>query len=207
MRKLSFVFFCGVFLCAGLACIFAAIVFLPREELMVLEQEGGLIEIIAASLAFAGAGAAFLVRGWHVYGLAMLLAGAREMDWHVAFTGYSLFKPKFFTLPEISVAYKLCAACVWGVLIYVAVMAMMQLRHLIAQRSWMRPVIVMACTGLFLLVAAKGLDSMYRIVPGFSGLKAQYQDYSAFAEEVLEVMGFVLLCAAPVVARLQRPAD
>jgi len=87
-----------------------------------------------------------------------LAAAAREWDWHVAFTEYSVLKPPFYYRGEHALHHQIIAG---AIVLAVLVAATILLARLLRLKPWSRPIAWWVLTLLFafgMLVFTKAID-------------------------------------------------
>lgn len=168
-----------------------------------LGTEYGVIENLTAGMFGLVAIVAFVIlcerksEIWALFTGFMTLAMLREMDAHKAFTMDSVLKIKFYVRDDVPMNEKIMGA------IFVFLLVLMVIRLARYALPWVKNIIkfqhvaLSVFMGLGILVFAKTLDAMKRIIPPL----ADFHDTNAHAlglfEETFELVGammFLLVC-------------
>lgn len=169
-----------------------------------ISQEHGILEALSASL-FACAGVFGVIRAVRLrtqlsftFSLLMLMAAAREMDWHKAFTSDSILKTRFYLRAETPFYEKFVGLVCIALLIYCVWQLIKHSPEFIRRVLQLCPYASSVFLGLGMICTAKLLDSMDRILPFASNFKAQHHAYLTLIEESFEIaaaMIFFMLAA------------
>lgn len=191
-----------------LAALFATVlwVLLPPDQVMVVMREGGPIEGLTEKMYFLLAAALWLSPRqpgeWKVtLALTILLAaaGARELDWHKAFTGFSVLKVSFY-LHDRPLMTKLIAFSIVGTVIAAAIYLLRRYALALWQRFWrMEPVAWSIAIFFTTMVISKVLDRSINILDQDFGIPA-----SASVLALVSALEETVEMALPMIAAVAR---
>ncbi len=119
-----------------------------------------------------------------------LCCAARELDWHKAFTDYSVLKPKFYFKADQPLDARMIAGViVAGLGVSAAVLTLGLLRRLRREGRPVRPWALVSAMGLALLVGTKLLDRSTGMVQDLLGhdLSDSVRDIIVSFEEGMEM--------------------
>jgi len=182
---------------------------LPESQWAQLTMEHGAVEMATAILF---AIAAFLgmvqfikitAKMDFVFMALMALAGAREMDWHKEWTTQSILKSRFYVDPNTPALEKIIGGLIILFLIYAAWQLIKRVPQFIASVWHFIPNAWAVGLGLGMLVTAKTLDSMARIMPFMAEFHADNRAFLGVIEESFEMTG-ALFFVVLVFMRLKR---
>ncbi|GIW74661.1 MAG: hypothetical protein KatS3mg103_1183 [Phycisphaerales bacterium] len=189
-------FWLSVMLAVAATSVLATVAaLLPSTRTTALFDESGPFERASPWLWLALAGwiaSVFPRRGWTVLaGMVLALAAAaREWDWHLAFTGYSVLKIPFYYRDQYPVHQKLLTG---AAMLLIAASTAMLLARLVRLRPWARPVRWWAKSLAFafgVLVFTKAVDRAPALLQEHAGLVLGDRWRAAFyaVEEGLEML-------------------
>jgi len=193
--------------CTILACllIFLAhkIMFVTPQQYIKLSSEGSIIEILTAF----GFGLVSFVAGfiawkekkqiWLLFAFFMMLATARELDLHKAFTSDSVLKSNFYLKSNAPWFEKASGAIFILILIYAVI------RLLPYTKQWLLNVWALQSNALSIFLAmgilttAKTLDALDRLFPFLTNIYTDHVPLLRLVEETLEltcVAFFLYVC-------------
>lgn len=222
MKRLAFVSmvsFVFSYLAFIFLCVFGVLVysfFMHDDAQQVrISMEGGLLEVLSAGL-FAVAGVFALIRFVRLrtqlsgtFAALLLLASAREMDLHKAFTSDSMLKSRFYSSAETPFFEKIIGALVIALLLYCVWTLLRQIPDFIRRLMRFCPYAISVFLGLGVITTAKMLDSLARILPFAAGFKEQHSAYLGLIEESFEMAGAVIffMLALALLKTMAEPAD
>ena len=191
---------------AGLAGLITTITLQDDVTRLRIIREGSWVELTSAILWFGVAGIYVaaarreLLTRWHLACLP-LLAGLRELDFHVRFNGESIFNGGTYSDPEISAGYKLYSVAAITLILVTALRTLLRdvRPFLSGLRGRQREAWLLACA-LSLLTVAKLIDGLRgRAQDAPWDLPWTLLDMTETAEEVLE-LGAPMVVAIAITA-------
>jgi hypothetical protein len=176
----------------------------------VFTREHGVLEIASAvCAALAGASGMLLAQrarsyGWLVFGVLLLAAAAREMDWHKAWTTMSILKTRFYITETVPVVEKIIGGAVVLVLLIAAFYVARRVPGYWRQwRAGCAPV-WQGFSALSLLMIAKLCDASSRLFPNLKTQHADVKTFLTLLEEALEFCAFAILLWISIAAMRRR---
>lgn len=191
-----------------LAAVFATCLWLllPPDQVMRVLREGGAIEGLTEKMYLLLAAALWLSPRqpgeWKTtLALSILLAaaGAREMDWHKAFTGFSVLKVSFY-LHDRPLVTKLIAFSIVGTVIAAAIYLLRRYALALWHRFWrLEPVAWSIAIFFTTMVITKVLDRSINVLDQDFGIPS-----SASVLALVSALEETVEMALPLIAALAR---
>lgn len=178
--------------------------FIPGPQARGMAVEGALVErtgdIFLGIAALIGFYVAFVKkhRTWRWYPFFMLLALARELGFHKAFTTMGIFKSRFYVSPDVPVIEKLAGAVVVFVLLYAVFRVSRYFVPMLKQAYQGVTHSLFIFTAMGFSAVAKFLDMFFRNFPSMEVYRDLLDNHMVFAEESLETASYLLFILAPL---------
>lgn len=211
--RLHWSWFATLAVLAGLAGLITIITLQEDVTRLRIIREGSWVELTSAILWF-GVSAFYLAAArsglfprWHLACLP-LLAGLRELDFHVRFNGESIFNGGTYSDPGISAGYKLYSVAAISLILATMVRTLLRdVRPFLSRlRRRERDAWLLACA-LLLLAVAKTIDGVRgRAESAGWDLPWAFINLAETAEEVLE-LGAPTIVMIGIAAGWRRIAD
>lgn len=191
-------------------CIFIVIylalawLYIPGPEARAMAVEGALVErtgdIFLGIAVLIGIYVAFVQKHhtWRWYPFFMLLALARELSFHKAFTTMGIFKSRFYVSADVPVIEKLFGAVVIFILLYAVVRVARYFVPMLKQSYQGVTYSLFIFTAMGFSAVAKFMDGFFRFFPSMEVYRALLDNHMVFAEESLETASYLLFLLAPL---------